>query len=124
MGCRVRVEGEAGFQVDSFVSSEGQSFEDDLCAFFRPEGDDRYFSALFLFELYSLFEGVLFVRVDDMLNVCRVYRLSIWRNLDSRSSVWDPADAYDYVQCSATLLRLENSGLDKVWRLQITGSFG
>ncbi len=71
-----------------------------------------------------MFEGVLFEWVDDVFNVCCVYGFPIWRNLDSGGSVWDPADAYDYSQCSATLLRLGNSGLDKVWRLQITGSFG
>ncbi len=102
MGRRVRVGGEAGFQVDSFVSAERQSFEDYLCAFFGPEGENCYFSAVFLLELYSLFQGVLFVWVDDVFSIPRVYGLSIWSNLDSGSSVWDPADAYDYVQCSAT----------------------
>ncbi len=63
--------------MGSFVSAEGQSFEDYLCAFFGPKCKDCYFSAMFLFELYSLLEGVFLVWVDDMFNVCLVDGLSI-----------------------------------------------
>src|SRR5712692_661509 len=88
--------------MNRLVSAECQCLHYYLCRLLWTQYDDGHFAAMFLLELDSLLESILFVRVDYELGIRSVDRFPVRSYPDAGCCVWDAPHAYDNLQPSTT----------------------